>query len=99
MSEFIFSALQKALKDLIEQQVVSNLRHLGMVFAFEVFLQTKERLSLAVFKKALKKGLLLRPLNNTIYLMPPYIITHEEIKKAIVGLVEILDELKKAENK
>lgn len=75
--------------------LVSNLRHLGMVFAFEVFLQTKERLSLAVFKKALKKGLLLRPLNNTIYLMPPYIITHEEIKKAVAGLVEILDELKK----
>ncbi|QQW75104.1 adenosylmethionine--8-amino-7-oxononanoate transaminase [Helicobacter pylori] len=99
LSEFIFSALQNALKDLIEQQVVSNLRHLGMVFAFEVFIQTKERLSLAVFKKALKKGLLLRPLNNTIYLMPPYIITHEEIKKAIAGLVEAIDELKKAENK
>ncbi len=99
MSEFIFSALQNALKDLIEWQVVSHLRRLGMVFAFEVFIQTKERLSLAVFKKALKKGLLLRPLNNTIYLMPPYIITHEEIKKAIVGLVEVIDELKKAENK
>ncbi|WP_143430723.1 aminotransferase class III-fold pyridoxal phosphate-dependent enzyme, partial [Helicobacter pylori] len=95
LSEFIFSTLQKALKDLIERQVVSNLRHLGMVFAFEVFIQTKERLSLAVFKKALTKGLLLRPLNNTIYLMPPYIITHEEIKKAVARLVEILDELKK----
>lgn len=95
LSGFIFSALQNALKPLIEQQVVSNLRHLGMVFAFEVSIQTKERLSLAVFKKALKKGLLLRPLNNTIYLMPPYIITHEEITKAVVGLVEILDELKK----
>ncbi|WP_199490585.1 aminotransferase class III-fold pyridoxal phosphate-dependent enzyme, partial [Helicobacter pylori] len=95
LSGFIFSALQNALKPLIEQQVVSDLRHLGMVFAFEVFIQTKERLSLAVFKKALKKGLLLRPLNNTIYLMPPYIITHEEITKAVAGLVEILDELKK----
>lgn len=80
---------------MIDQQVVSDLRHLGMVFAFEVFIQTNERLSLAVFKKALTKGLLLRPLNNTIYLMPPYIITHEEINKAIVGLVETLDELKK----
>ena len=54
----------------MEQQVVSDLRHLGMVFAFEVFIQTKERLSLAVLKNS-KKGLLLRPLNNTIYPLAP----------------------------
>ncbi|WP_104748931.1 adenosylmethionine--8-amino-7-oxononanoate transaminase [Helicobacter cetorum] len=94
LSEFIFSTLQEALKDLIKQQVVCNLRHLGMVFAFEVSLQTTERLSLTIFKKALTKGLLLRPLNNTIYLMPPYIITHKEVEKAVMGLVEIINELK-----
>lgn len=52
-------------------------------------------MSLVVFKKVLKKGLLLCFLNNMIYFMLFYIIMYEEIIKVIVGLVEVIDELKK----
>ena len=39
----------------------------------------QERRGLRVYQYALSKGVLLRPLGNVIYFMPPYIITEEEL--------------------
>jgi adenosylmethionine-8-amino-7-oxononanoate aminotransferase len=36
---------------------------------------------LKIYEYALAEGVLLRPLGNVIYFMPPYIITAEEIDK------------------
>jgi adenosylmethionine-8-amino-7-oxononanoate aminotransferase len=38
-----------------------------------------ERRGLRVYRHALERGALLRPIGNVIYFMPPYVITHEEI--------------------
>ncbi|WP_163563795.1 adenosylmethionine--8-amino-7-oxononanoate transaminase [Helicobacter suis] len=73
---------------------VVNLRACGMVFAFELEGYTRDlRLSLAIFQRALQKGLLLRPLNNTIYFMPAYIITQEQVQKAMQTIREVVLEL------
>ena len=40
----------------------------------------QERRGLKVYQKALDMGVLLRPLGNVIYFMPPYIITQEQIQ-------------------
>ena len=42
----------------------------------------------------LKNGLNIRPLGPTVYLMPPYCITDDELSRAYTGLVEGLDTLK-----
>ena len=39
----------------------------------------QERRGLKVYQYALSKGVLLRPLGNVIYFMPPYIITEDEL--------------------
>ena len=39
----------------------------------------QERRGLKVYLHGLEKGVLLRPLGNVIYFMPPYVITPEEI--------------------
>jgi len=39
----------------------------------------RERRGLHVYRHALKEGVLLRPLGNVIYFMPPYVITEEQI--------------------
>jgi adenosylmethionine---8-amino-7-oxononanoate aminotransferase len=41
----------------------------------------------------LAHGLNIRPLGHTLYLMPPYCITDEELARAYAGLVEGLDTL------
>ncbi|MCI0505434.1 MAG: adenosylmethionine--8-amino-7-oxononanoate aminotransferase BioA, partial [Gammaproteobacteria bacterium] len=39
----------------------------------------RERRSLRVYQYALSQGVLLRPLGNVVYFMPPYVITKEQI--------------------
>ncbi|SHH18031.1 adenosylmethionine--8-amino-7-oxononanoate transaminase [Tepidibacter thalassicus] len=62
-------------------------RQIGMIGAIELVKnkETKEgfdfrkRVGYNIYKIALKKGVLLRPLGNIIYFMPPYVINEEEM--------------------
>ncbi|MDE5592037.1 MAG: adenosylmethionine--8-amino-7-oxononanoate transaminase, partial [Helicobacter sp.] len=76
LSQFIWQNMQ-ILRDF---PFVRNLRYCGMVFAFDLVGFGETRKGLEVFNRGLDKGLLLRPLGNTIYLMPPYIITHDQVE-------------------
>jgi len=42
---------------------------------------------------ALERGLLLRPLGNVLYLLPPYCISDEQLGEAYSGIGELLDKL------
>lgn len=68
---------------------IKNLRQKGMILAFDLVLPYK-RSGIEFYQKALKKGLLMRPLGNTIYFMPPYIITEEEIAFVAQEIQQIL---------
>ncbi|MBK8816263.1 MAG: adenosylmethionine--8-amino-7-oxononanoate transaminase [Methylococcaceae bacterium] len=67
---------------------VSDVRQTGMIAAIELVKnkQTKEpypwqeRRGLKVYQYALSKGVLLRPLGNVVYFMPPYVINEEQIE-------------------
>lgn len=85
LSSYINSKLEalKAYKN------VTNIRSCGMVFAFDL-LSKQPRSGLAFYQRALKEGLLLRPLGNTIYFMPPYVINLQEIDFVFEGIENIL---------
>ena len=38
----------------------------------------------------LDRGLLLRPLGNVLYFMPPYVITEDETRAALEAVVEVV---------
>jgi adenosylmethionine-8-amino-7-oxononanoate aminotransferase len=40
----------------------------------------QERRGLRVYQHGLQNGVLLRPLGNVVYFMPPYVITPQEIQ-------------------
>ena len=71
-----------------EHPHVAEVRQHGMILAIEMVKnkQTREpypwqeRRGLAVYQHALNQGVLLRPLGNVIYFMPPYVITEEQIQ-------------------
>ena len=46
-----------------------------------------------LYREFLDRGLLLRPLGNVIYFMPPYVITEEETNRVIEQMGEVLREL------
>lgn len=75
ISNFVWEKAQ----ELLEFSFIKNLRQRGMVFAFDIVGFSNERKGLEVFNKGLKRELLLRPLGNTIYFMPPYVITKDEV--------------------
>jgi adenosylmethionine-8-amino-7-oxononanoate aminotransferase len=59
---------------------VKEVRQQGMVAAIELQgYDARERIGLKIYEYALTQGVLLRPLGNVIYFMPPYIIKYEEI--------------------
>lgn len=73
---------------------VRNLRCLGTIMAFEVETDGTDgylnNISSVLHQRALKEGVLIRPLGNTVYVMPPYCITDEELEKVygcIMGII------------
>ncbi len=67
-----------ALAPLTEHDQVRHLRQRGMIAAFDVATDDPY-FSRKFYRAALDRGALLRPIGNTVYLMPPYIVGDEEI--------------------
>ena len=57
---------------------IQHLRQQGMILAMDV-VDAKPGFAQRCYAEALKQGLLLRPIGNTVYLMPPYSISREEV--------------------
>jgi adenosylmethionine-8-amino-7-oxononanoate aminotransferase len=71
---------------------------LGTIIAFELISGKDEYLntiSARFTNEALQQGVYLRPLGNTVYLMPPYCITKQELVKIYQCVETILDQLSK----
>jgi len=66
---------------------VGEYRHLGMIGALELVedkstkkpFDWQQRVGYKIYRIALEKGVLLRPLGNVIYFMPPYVVEEEDI--------------------
>lgn len=82
--------MKKEFEILKDSSKVKNMRICGMVAAFDVITE-KERPNIFIFEEGLKRGLLLRPLGNTIYFMPPYVITQDSISYVVKCLREIVE--------
>ena len=70
---------------------VGEIRHIGLVHAIELVedkknktpFNSKRRLGYTIYKEALSRGLLLRPLGDVLYFNPPLVITRDELQFAI----------------
>lgn len=84
--------LNKKLKEaLLDHKNIGEIRHIGLINAMELVKDKKEkigfepklRVGYQIYKKALEKGLILRPLGNVLYFNPPLIINEAEIDRAV----------------
>lgn len=69
---------------------ISNIRNIGMIWAFDLEEVTKKTLK-KISMKAIDRGLLIRPIGQTIYFMPPYVINHDEIDFMIDTTLEVIE--------
>ena len=59
-----------------KKYIGSYFRRRGMIFAFDV--EAPATFGRRFYREALARELLLRPMGNTVYFMPPYVITAEQ---------------------
>ncbi|PRG01036.1 adenosylmethionine--8-amino-7-oxononanoate transaminase [Burkholderia ambifaria] len=75
------AAMRAALAPLDAHPQVRHLRERGTLFAFDVALDGDAAcgFSRRFFERALERELLLRPIGTTVYLMPPYVMSDDDI--------------------
>lgn len=79
--------MARATASLADHPHVAEVRQTGMILAIEVVKDRgsrtpydfRERRGLVAYRHALSRGVLLRPIGNVLYFMPPYVITPDEI--------------------
>ena len=77
---------------LAELHNIENIRQCGTVVAFEVRDEVTGYTSSirdVITAYGLEKGVYLRPLGNTVYLMPPYCTSEEEMEKVYEVVLEL----------
>jgi adenosylmethionine-8-amino-7-oxononanoate aminotransferase len=84
--------LNEILKPLREHARVRNFRHTGMIWAFEVETPHAD-FAQRCFSLGLQHELLLRPMGNTVYFMPPYVITEEEMQLLATHTLAVIEQL------
>lgn len=89
------------IEELKNHDNVGEIRSIGLINAIEL-VQDKEakksfdsnlRIGYKIYQKALKKGVLLRPLGNIIYFNPPYVINEEDMIKMVRVCKECINEV------
>jgi adenosylmethionine-8-amino-7-oxononanoate aminotransferase len=84
----IAARLRAAVAELEDHPHVGEIRQHGMILAIEmvrsragcVSFPWQERRGLRVYRHALESGVLLRPIGNVVYFMPPYVIDEAQVE-------------------
>lgn len=77
---------------------VDNVRCRGTILAFEVKDKNSGYLSPIrdrLYYGFLDRGVLLRPLGNTVYIMPPYVISDKQLNKVYKVILKVLEAIDK----
>jgi adenosylmethionine---8-amino-7-oxononanoate aminotransferase len=94
----------EACAPLADHPQVGDVRQRGMILAIEMVRDKaarepwpwQERRGLRVYRHGLEHGVLLRPLGNVVYLMPPYVISPEQIRQVAAVAAAGIDRATKA---
>lgn len=85
--------IQKAFLWASEHTQIEHLRQQGMILAFDIkasSIPNASSFSKEMFQKGLQEGVLIRPIGRTVYVMPPYILSPDEINHMSRGIERTL---------
>ncbi len=89
--EFIINQHKKFILKLSEHPRFENIRQRGTIIAFD--LKTISQTSYfnserdTLYNHFIEKGILLRPLGNTLYIMPPYCISEQQLNSVYTSIL------------
>jgi adenosylmethionine-8-amino-7-oxononanoate aminotransferase len=89
----------KAVQHLYDHPHIGEIRQTGMILAMEMVRDCKtlepydwkERRGIKVYQHCLENGVLLRPIGNVVYFMPPYVINEQEIGLMVAAATSGID--------
>jgi len=90
---YIESEHQKFVAQIKNHPKVKNARSLGVVLAIDLNVETNRygKLRDELYQFFMARGVNLRPLGNTIYTLPPYVITNQQLQKIYDSILNFLD--------
>lgn len=94
--ENAIAAFRHKLEDRAASHQIRQLRQRGTILAFEINEGRDEYLnsiSSRFTQAALERGIYLRPLGNTVYIMPPYCISDTELQQVFDCMEDIMDKM------
>ncbi|MFC1675540.1 aminotransferase class III-fold pyridoxal phosphate-dependent enzyme [Planctomycetota bacterium] len=82
-----------------ELDIVGDVRYIGMVGAVELVrdkrtgkpFKASERLGYRVFKEGLKENLILRPLGDVVYLVPPLCVSRNQLSDILKRTYKVIE--------
>jgi adenosylmethionine---8-amino-7-oxononanoate aminotransferase len=83
-------------KALTNNPLLEDIRQTGTILAIELKTDTSgyaSNLRTSLYQQFISEGVLLRPLGNVIYILPPYCITDEELEKVYKSIVSVLEKM------
>ena len=75
---------------------IEHWRQQGMILAFDIkpaALKNSTTFTREMFSKSMVEGILIRPIGNTVYVMPPYILSTEEAMKMGASVQRALNQV------
>jgi len=88
--------LTKALTPLAQHSKVRHFRQRGMIWAFDAVISdptAQASFPRRFFAASLEQEILLRPIGNTVYLMPPYILDDAEIDLLAMRTLSVFEQV------
>jgi adenosylmethionine-8-amino-7-oxononanoate aminotransferase len=78
-----------------QSEKVKNVRQTGTILAFDWVTETEtsyfNQIQEKLFKVFINKGIILRPMGNVLYLLPPYCIQQEDLEYTYKTILEVLN--------
>ena len=88
------SAIKDGLNRFVSRKEVKETRQCGMIGVIELQgFDPAQRIGVQIHRHCLANGILIRPLGSVIYVMPPYVITVEELGRIFDAIENALNEL------
>lgn len=92
----IIQSHQKFDRLIRDHSMVDSTRQLGVIYAIDLNIDTQRygNKRNEIFHFFMARGVCLRPLGRTVYILPPYVIENEQLQHIYSCIVELLDELR-----
>jgi len=80
--------LSKYLQPLVQLKYVNDVRVLGAIGVVELNFNVDMK---TLQQEFVRRGIWIRPFGKLVYVMPPYIITEQELKTLLEQMVEVVE--------